>query len=272
MATVPQTLFLRGVFLKDLVTLETLYNDQASADSSSRYYLSADEDSFISHDDYSETGSIIYDKIPKIFISLKDWPHKTNIKCKQCTLNILGPPIPIPKSIEITKDSDKIYDIEGACCSFACAATLITYSIYNKSLRWQILGMLKMIRKDFYKNGYSKISKKYIKSISLGSDLSKETFLSTISSSDPANFINHNHTYNNFYSNKDSHDSRFLREEIIEDTLSNPLRYNDSSFNYLHTMSNDIPLAPQKEELCIYGIGKLSIKEFRDKIWNIEFS
>ena len=48
---------------------------------------------------------------------------------------------------------------------------------------------------------------------------------------------------------------------------------NDITTRAVNKISNiDIPLAPKKEELCIYGIGKLSIKEFRNKVWILEFS
>ena len=150
MSTIPKTLFIRGVFIKDLVTLENLFNDENS------YYSTNTFSNLSVENDYEQYESeyITFDKFPKIFINMEKWPHKTNIKCMYCSLDILGIPIPISESMDKDKDYNQIFDISVICCSFSCGASLITHTINNKSLRHGMLGMLKIIRKIFYNNGY----------------------------------------------------------------------------------------------------------------------
>lgn len=214
MSTVPKTLFLRGVFIKDLVTLETLFDDQDENLSfrENSYYspnlsskLSADD-----NDECYESDSIMYDKIPKTFTTMEKWLNKTNIKCAHCSLNILGIPVPVPVSIDRDRNSQQIFDVSRVCCSFPCSTILITITIHNKSLRYGMLGMLKLIRKKFYAGGY-------LKSI-----YKKES-------------------------------------EVSDDT-----EFVDNLIN------GDLKRGPGREELRHHG-GMISIKEFRNKIWKIEF-
>ncbi len=148
MSTIPQTIFLEGVFLNDRMTLNQLFNEfeerEITPNNSSNIYKN------------NNIEKIIYDKLPKTFISLDKWPKKTNTKCHHCTLNIINIPIPIPISVETTKNYERIFDIKHICCTFVCGATLITHRITNKSTRWEMLSMLKMIRNIFYNFGYFK--------------------------------------------------------------------------------------------------------------------
>jgi len=211
MSTIPKTLFLRGVFLKDLVTLGNLFDDQTK-DNSPSFYYSSNSTIYIDNNDneYYELDSVIYDKIPKTFTTMEKWPQKTNIKCTHCSLSILGVPIPIPESVDRDKESNQIFDVNIVCCSFPCSARLITYTIHNASLRHGMLGMLKIIRTIFYRSEHFK------------------------------------HLYDNI--------SKKKRD------------YNEIN----NTFYGELRLAPERRELCQYG-GSISVKEFRNKIWNIEF-
>ena len=150
MSTIPKTLFLEGVFLNDRMTLDQLFNDfeenGIDSNSSSKSYK----------DIINDNEDIIYDKLPNVFTSLDKWPKKTNTKCHNCSLNITEIPIPIPVSVEINKNNERIFDVKYICCTFVCGATLITHRISNKSTRWEMLSMLKMIRNIFQIHNYFK--------------------------------------------------------------------------------------------------------------------
>ena len=173
MSNVPQTLFLQGVFLKDLVTMENLFgstSDKEIQHGETSYLscvptISATSDHSNTSNDsrdyefsYGESEIITYDKIPKIFKSIDEWPKRTNIKCLHCALNITHVPIPIPTAVETTKDSNRIFDINGVCCSFSCAARLVTEHTENSSFRWQRISMLKLIKGIFHKELYKQES------------------------------------------------------------------------------------------------------------------
>lgn len=157
MSNVPKILWLKGVYLKDLVTMDHLFN-AISTESSVNDKISQNSILDILHsssnglsDTNNEIEYIKYDKIPKVFKTLDEWPRKTNIKCLNCTLDIPGIPIPVPKNAEYTRNADYIFDIDAICCSFPCAARLITEKSNIKSLRWSKLHTLKLLKKKFNK-------------------------------------------------------------------------------------------------------------------------
>lgn len=233
MANVPQTLFLQGVFLKDLVTMENLFgstsNNEVQCDDSSShiFYTSTfDENghsnisqqnilknSFNNSYDYEvnyrEPEIITYDKTPKIFKSIKDWPTRTNIKCIHCAFSITYIPIPIPTAVEITKNSERIFDICEVCCSFSCAARRIYETTQNSSFRWQRMSMLKLIKGIFNKELY--------------------------------------------------------KQESISQQFG--LKYKDNKSNKM--LNDDIPLAPKKRDICHFG-GDITQKEFKHIIHKLD--
>lgn len=145
MANIPKTLFLQGAFLENTMTLGNIFTSAAEVN--------------LAQYSPSYSNSVItkpmYDKIPSIYISFKLWPKQTNLSCCQCTLPINGPPIPIPNNVEPSKQDQKIFDVEKkVCCGFSCAARIITITISNSRERRNMMMMLKIIRKDFYMNGY----------------------------------------------------------------------------------------------------------------------
>lgn len=263
MATVPKTLFLRGVFLRDLVTLEALdsllgaqYKSESplnyspgilSFDKSLQHSIDRDVNE---QDEYYEIDNTVYDKVPKNFITLAEWPDKINIKCAQCALKILGPPVPIPKYMERNKDSRPIFDVSNrACCSFVCAASLITYTISNKSVRWSRLGMLKMIRENFYINGYSKFTMK---------NKYKRIFPEKINSVvDDKNFPE------NF--------SNCEKESDVNKNMTEMQSELEASKFDLNALKNEISIISENDELHEYG-GFLTPIELRNKIWYLEFT
>lgn len=160
MAIIPQVLRLQGVYLRDVVTMENIFeiipeNSKSNNDilynsnnSYEEYMLNSYENN--NNNDNNDNEYIKYDKIPKIFKNLDEWPKRINIKCLYCTLNILKIPIPVPSTVEITKDTNYIFDIYAVCCSFPCAARLVTEHTNNSSLRFTKLQLLKLIKKIFH--------------------------------------------------------------------------------------------------------------------------
>lgn len=81
-----------------------------------------------------------YEKSPKTFSTLENWPQSTNIKCWYCNFNFEGTPIAIPKNVHYTANG-KLYDTQGVFCSFNCAKAFIDTS--NLEQKWDKYEMLK---------------------------------------------------------------------------------------------------------------------------------
>ncbi len=146
MSTIPQTLWLKGVYLRDLVTMDNIFEKTIEDE----LEKTNDTQSSSSSESYSNTESIVYDKIPKVFRNMNNWPKTINIRCSYCTLFIRKIPVPVPSAYEETRDCDQVFDVDTVCCSFPCALSLITESFNNSRLRWSRLGMIKLVRKIFY--------------------------------------------------------------------------------------------------------------------------
>lgn len=135
---VPQILFLKGVFLENTLTLGDIFSEKKPV----------------------IEKKIYYDRIPSTYSNISDWPNTVNLLCCQCTLPIKRTPVPLPKNIEPCKLGGVIFDIEKkVCCSFCCAARVITETISNTRDRRNRIAMLKMIRKDFYLSGYPSMNR-----------------------------------------------------------------------------------------------------------------
>jgi hypothetical protein len=113
---VPKILFIKGVFIKDCMLIDDLFEQQIIEQ------LNQDEDDII-----------VYNKIPSTFISINDWPEKTNIKCWTCDLNFDGIPVFIPKLIEpAPTESGYSMGVLGCFCGFNCCMSY--NNTHNKKL------------------------------------------------------------------------------------------------------------------------------------------
>lgn len=114
------------------------------------------DDKLIESESYSDKNKkkIIYDKIPKHFINIKQWIEITKnikIRCFYCELLFFGVPTFIPTSI-IQTNQGKIYEVFGIFCGFGCSYRfLISHApfIIDRT-KWEKLEMLKMLYKLFY--------------------------------------------------------------------------------------------------------------------------
>lgn len=95
-----------------------------------------------------------YEKSPKTFSNIDNWPKSTNIKCWYCNFNFENMPIAIPKNVHHTPNG-KIYDMQGVFCSFNCAKAFLDTTTLDQ--RWDKYEMLK--------NFYFIINKKKITDI-----------------------------------------------------------------------------------------------------------
>jgi hypothetical protein len=101
---IPKILFLRGVFIKDCIPLDDIFELQIIEQ------LNMDD------------PIIIYNEFPSVFTNLKSWVKKTNLKCWYCDLNFMNSPVFIPKIIEHSgRTTDYNISTHGCFCSFCCA-------------------------------------------------------------------------------------------------------------------------------------------------------
>ena len=72
--------------------------------------------------DQSTLGDeLLWDKIPRIFTSLDEWPIQTNLKCFQCDFTFNDIPKFIPTYINIKNSKEIEIGVFGNMCSFQCA-------------------------------------------------------------------------------------------------------------------------------------------------------
>ncbi len=131
MASLPVFTF-KGVSFKDILTQETI--------------LQSKSPQIVCH-----KPAIIkrqFDKIPTYFTDYETWPKKINLKCVNCTLDIIGVPIPIPRSAnEINQ-----YRVQYICCSFACAENFIAEKYTETDNKYLAGIMLKDVQRIFNEN------------------------------------------------------------------------------------------------------------------------
>lgn len=101
---IPQILFINGVFLKDCVQIDDIF-EQRLLDNLSE----------------SETQDVVYDRLPSYFSRLSTWVKKTNIKCWYCDLNFDTAPVFIPLILEHIGGDEYNISVKGCFCGFACA-------------------------------------------------------------------------------------------------------------------------------------------------------
>lgn len=103
---IPKILFLRGVFIKDCIPLDDIFERQIIEK------LNIDN------------PIVTYNDFPSIFTNLNSWIKKTNLKCWYCDLNFDNMPVFIPKIIEHSGlNTNYSISTYGCFCSFCCATT-----------------------------------------------------------------------------------------------------------------------------------------------------
>jgi hypothetical protein len=129
---VPKILFIRGIFLKDCIHIDDIFEQQ-----------------LIDRLDEEEIKVMKFDKIPTVFTSLDTWLKKVNIRCWFCDLNFETIPVFIPKLIEPASSGYTI-GTEGCFCTFSCAMAYINLyypKIYDNVRKHD---MLKFLYKMFH--------------------------------------------------------------------------------------------------------------------------
>ncbi len=135
----PNILFLRGINIDDIIDIEDIYHKE-----------------LLNNIKINNTEvNIIYDKIPKQFISLDKWKKNTNIRCWYCTLKFKNTPWFIIENVNHTSEGI-LYDIIGNFCSVGCLQGYININ-YNKREHFDIYISVKKLYKIFYNKTINEI-------------------------------------------------------------------------------------------------------------------
>jgi hypothetical protein len=129
---VPKILFIRGLFLKDCIPIDDIFEQQ-----------------LIDRLDEDDEKIMEFDKIPSVFTTLNTWVKKINIQCWLCDLNFDTSPVFIPRLIEPSGCGYTI-GTEGCFCTFSCAMAYINIhypKIYDNVRKHD---MLKFLYKIFH--------------------------------------------------------------------------------------------------------------------------
>ncbi len=105
---VNKILFIKGVFIKDCLNINDLYENTILNSLKSVGHVEI----------------IQYIKIPSVFTGVKSWIKKTNIHCHYCSRTFDFIPKFIPKSIEFNMNEYYI-PTEGCFCTFNCGISYI---------------------------------------------------------------------------------------------------------------------------------------------------
>jgi hypothetical protein len=135
----PNILFLKGINIDDIIDIEDIYHKELL----NNIKINNSE------------INIIYDKIPKQFISLDNWKKITNIRCWNCTLKFKNTPWFIIENINHTSDGN-IYDISGNFCSVGCLQAYVNI-YYDKRKNFDIYTSIKKLYKIFYNKTINEI-------------------------------------------------------------------------------------------------------------------
>jgi hypothetical protein len=115
------TFFLKGVYLKDIRTVDEVLSNQIDD------AMSVDYDNIETYDDN-------FEKIPKYFYDASSWKISTDIKCWHCSCNFSTRPYFIPMNIlKLPIQTDKgivekkVIEVYGNFCSLNCAMAYIVY-------------------------------------------------------------------------------------------------------------------------------------------------
>jgi hypothetical protein len=111
---VPKLLFIRGVFLKDCMPIDDIFEQKLM-------------DQLNLEDDIVQQ-----EPLPSMFNSMAQWPRNTNIKCWHCDLTFHDIPVFIPKGIDAKSRDTYNISTHGCFCSFNCAAAY--NNLYNTKI------------------------------------------------------------------------------------------------------------------------------------------
>ncbi len=145
----PCILHLTGITLKDYVPIEDVADDKVLDAVGSEEY----PDEQYRGDSADHKGcpkgvsdSVIpYDKIPKVFTSLEDWPIRTNLRCFEYNITFDDRPKFIPTYIRVTDDGSYEIGVCGNFCTFNAVALHINKTVHNTEERWRTQDMLKFV-------------------------------------------------------------------------------------------------------------------------------
>jgi len=113
----PYILFLKGVSLDDIVTIEDMFNQEILDASDTTMPDNAEES--------------VWDRVSTEFVSLDKWSKSTNIRCWFCTLKFKSMPWFIINNISLTADG-KVYNIKGNFCSCGCLMGFVKRNYSNR--------------------------------------------------------------------------------------------------------------------------------------------
>lgn len=129
----PKILFIKGVFKKDCVLVDDLFNKKILNQIT---------------DIKEVTKNNNYKPLPAIFDGLNFWPKETCLKCFYCDRKFEEVPVFIPKTIEPSKDG-YIMSTEGCFCTFNCASSYIDIYYHKINDNLNKKNMLKLLYKVF---------------------------------------------------------------------------------------------------------------------------
>lgn len=157
---VPKVLFIKGVFRKDCVPIDDLFDEQIMDQIS-----------------YEPIEINNYTPLPPIFYNMKTWPKKTSLRCYYCDRNFDNTPVFIPKTIEPSKDGYTMAT-EGCFGTFNCAAAYIDLYYHKIHDKLNKKNMLKLLYKVFTGNTTTEILSSPSKYIMLhyGGNLSNQEY------------------------------------------------------------------------------------------------
>lgn len=98
-------LFLKGVSLSDIISIEDIFNQELIETDNSL--------------DNNKGDVVVWDKIPSIFTNMESWNRTTNIRCWFCTLKFKSTPWFVITGINNYSEG-KVMNIKGNFCSCGC--------------------------------------------------------------------------------------------------------------------------------------------------------
>ena len=124
-------LFLKGISLDDVISIEDMYQKE-----------------LLTNMDSQQSLETIWDKIPKHFYGLESWKKNTNIRCWYCTLKFKTIPWFIIENTNHTANG-LVYDIKGNFCSCGCLMGYVKSNYTNRD-HFDIYKSVYKLYKIFY--------------------------------------------------------------------------------------------------------------------------
>lgn len=113
--TIPKIIFIKGVFIKDCIPIDDIFEQQ------------------LIEQLQSDAPIKKYEPLPSTFYSVDSWVPKTNNKCWYCDLSFDNQPVFIPKNIDkLSRVKKHNISTLGCFCSFCCAMSF--NNIYNPQI------------------------------------------------------------------------------------------------------------------------------------------